>query len=210
MNKIKVKFCGMRSLTDTKNAINAGCDAIGFVFVKKSKRYIDAHTVHKIINELKLGSKVTTVALFADHSIDQVNETLQIVDIDVLQFHGQESAKFCGSFDKPYWKAIPMLTESDYLAYMANYPDADLFLLDNYATGKMGGSGHSFKWFNFPQDKKSKMILAGGLNIENIELALRTTNTHYVDLSSGIESSAGVKSAKKMRQLIKKIKHYAN
>lgn len=210
MNKIKVKFCGLSSLADAKNAIDAGCDAIGFVFVKKSKRYIEGSAVQKIINELKLSSKIITVALFADHNSDQVNEILQIADVDVLQFHGQESAKFCASFNKPYWKAIPMLTEDDYLAYMNNYPDAELFLLDSYTTGKMGGTGHSFKWFDFPEDKRSKMILAGGLGIENIERALRATNTHYVDISSGIESSAGVKSAKKMRQLITKIKHYAN
>ena len=194
------KFCGITSVKDAINAQNIGCNAIGFVFVKKSKRYIDPLLCKNIINQLNPGMLI--VALFADNTEDEITEILEICSIHVLQFHGSESARFCNQWNKPYWKAVPMADGVNPIEYAQKYDNAQAYLIDNFGTKKSGGSGERFNWKLLPQNLGNKWILAGGLTPDNINDAVKQTNIKCFDVSSGIESKPGIKSKQKMKQFI--------
>lgn len=200
MNEIKIKYCGLRTADDVAAAAAARAYAIGFVFVEKSPRYITAELAKPLVQQAK-ALNLLTVALFADQDVDVVDHIIQVVKPDVLQFHGMETRAFCEQFNKPYWKAIPMLAEVDYLQYMKQYPSAEAYLLDAFGQQQSGGSGQSFEWFEFPNDIQHKLILAGGINATNVEAALAATQAQFIDTSSGIESRPGVKSKTKMLAL---------
>ncbi len=170
-NRLFTKFCGITNVKDALNAQNIGCNALGFVFVKSSKRYIDASMCKKIIE--KLNPNILTVALFANNTEKEITEILNTCNVHVLQFHGSESSDFCSQWNKPYWKAIPMADDINPLEYAKIYSNAQAYLIDNFGTEKSGGSGKKFKWNNIPQDIDNKWILAGGLNKYNIQQATR-------------------------------------
>ncbi len=205
MNNIKVKFCGLKTLEDVHAAAAATADAVGFVFVEKSVRYITVDAAKPLMAAARQADMLT-VALFADHDADYVQHIIAESAPDILQFHGHESAEFCEQFELPYWKAVPMLACTDYLAYMAQHPKAKAYLLDAFGPNQPGGSGEVFNWFEFPAAYESRLILAGGLQAENVHVALTATGAQFVDVSSGIESSPGVKSKDKMMAFIKSIK----
>ncbi len=198
MQRVKVKFCGLRSLADVAAAAAVRADAVGFVFVSKSPRYVTVAEA-KPLAAVAAAAGMQTVALFANQPADLVSEVVTALAPDVLQFHADEPAAFCEQFGLPYWKAIPMLATTDYAAYMRQHPAAAAYLLDAFGTGQSGGSGQVFEWFEFPQEHRSKLILAGGLQVENIDAAITATGAQFVDTSSGIESSPGVKSKAKMQ-----------
>ena len=190
---------------DVNQAIKVGVDAIGLVFVTKSPRYVEPEMAKTLISMAKEAG-VLTVALFANQNSSEVVQIIAKCQPDILQFHGAETTAFCEQFKLKYWKAIPMLDVEDYVSYMHLFPSADAFLLDAFGTKQAGGSGKSFEWFKFPDAYKEKMILAGGIDIENVERAISATGTQYIDTSSGIEQARGVKSQFKMKALAQKIK----
>ena len=198
-----VKFCGITNLRDALSAEQSGCDAIGFVFVKKSKRYIEPANCQEIIS--KMSPMVMKVALFADNSVEEIKEVLKTCGINVLQFHGYETPEFCEQFKQPFWKAIPMADDVNPLDYADKYSKADAFLLDNFGKNQSGGSGEKFSWDDIPELDSHKWILAGGLNPENIKQACNLSGLNYFDVSSGIEESPGVKSQKLMNEFIKNL-----
>lgn len=203
-NRYFTKFCGITNITDAIQAQNAGCDAIGFVFVKKSKRYITPDSCKKIIEELS--PTITIVALFANNSVEEIQEVLNSCSVHVLQFHGNESHEFCKKWNMPYWKAIPMADKVNVIEYANEYPDAQAYLIDNYGVSKSGGSGTSFDWQELPNFKNNnKWVLAGGLTTKNITIAKQQTKLKCFDISSGIEKSPGIKSLKKMNKFIRKL-----
>lgn len=205
MNEIKVKYCGLKTPADVQTAIEAGVDAIGLVFVDKSPRYISPEAAIELACTAKQ-SGVLVVALFANHDAAFVEAVIETVEPDVLQFHGDEEAVFCEQFDRSYWKAVPMLKTQDYVGYIQHYPKADAFLLDAYGGQQSGGSGHSFSWFKFPEKLTAKLILAGGIDAQNVASAITATGAQYIDTSSGIESAPGVKSKTKMLALMRQIR----
>jgi phosphoribosylanthranilate isomerase len=204
MNNIKVKYCGLTTLDDVVAAAEAKVDAIGLVFVKKSPRYINpdvAIEISKVAKQFGL----SVVALFADHQIAEIEQIIRFIDPDILQFHGNETAEFCEQFNRKYWKAIPMLETNNIKSFLAQYQHAEAFLLDAYGGSQTGGSGESFKWFQFPEELISKLILAGGINADNVTSAISITGARFIDTSSGIEASPGVKSKAKMLALMERI-----
>jgi len=202
-NRYFTKFCGITTVKDALNAQNCGCNAIGFVFVKNSKRYIDVRTCQKIIQ--KINPNILTVALFANNSKNEISEILNNCPVHVLQFHGSESKEFCSQWNKPYWKAIPMADDTNPIEYASIYDNAQAYLIDNFGSKKSGGSGKIFDWKNIPQDIDNKWILAGGLSVDNIQDAAKKTKMNAFDVSSGIEKSPGKKSLEKMRNFIKNL-----
>ncbi len=208
MNKIKVKYCGLKRLEDVYAAIEAKVDAIGLVFVKKSPRYVSIETAKKLTKVAK-DAGVSVVALFADQSKPEVEQVIQSIRPDVLQFHGNESAAYCEQFGQAYWKAIPMLVTEDYEVYMGKYLTAEAFILDSFGGCQTGGSGQVFNWFKFPERLVPKLILAGGIHIDNVINAISETGTQFIDTSSGIESEPGVKSKVKMLDLMVKIRVFS-
>ncbi len=197
------KFCGITRLQDAINAQQAGCNAVGFVFVKSSKRYIEPTECNKIIN--KISPLLLTVGLFANNSKEEVEFILSQSTIHVLQFHGSESSEFCEQFKRPYWKAIPMADAIDPIQYAQKHPNAIGYVIDNYGQKQQGGSGVKFNWKELPKGLDNKWILAGGLTVDNIREARQNTSLSSFDVSSGIETSPGIKSKQKMNQFIKNL-----
>ncbi|WP_022952852.1 phosphoribosylanthranilate isomerase [Leucothrix mucor] len=201
----RVKICGITSTTDALNAANAGADALGFVFYAKSPRYVTPEKAAEICQALP--PFVTSVGLFMNADAEQVRATLDAVSLDLLQFHGSETPEFCRSFGRPYIKALGIQGLVDFAEQADQYPDALGILVDSHALGKAGGTGQTFDWKLLPKNYSKPIILAGGLNPENIAEAVRETSVYAVDLSSGVESSPGIKSKAKIDALMREVKH---
>ncbi len=209
---IRTKICGITSIEDALNVCDAGADALGLVFYSKSSRNVSSQQAAEICNAIP--PFVTTVGLFLDAPKDFVNEVLKTVPLDLLQFHGLESPEYCASFNRPYIKAVGMKEflqaddiEASFKKYADKYSQAQGFLVDSHSAGKAGGTGKTFNWNKVPQGIDKPIILAGGLNPENISEAIQTADTIYgVDLSSGVESSPGIKDKQKIKALMKNIR----
>ncbi|MEE9310670.1 MAG: phosphoribosylanthranilate isomerase [Cocleimonas sp.] len=210
--KVRVKICGITSIEDALNACNAGADALGLVFYAKSPRNVSSEQALEICNAIP--PFVTTVGLFLDASEEFVNRVLKTVPLDLLQFHGSESPEYCASFNRPYIKAVGMKeflesddVESAFKKYADQYPQAQGFIVDSHGAGKAGGTGESFNWKKTPKAYNKPIILAGGLNPDNISKAIQTADPIYgVDLSSGVESTPGIKDKQKIEALMKNIR----
>ncbi len=203
--RTRVKICGITREEDAKAAVESGADAIGLVFYSKSPRYVDLTSAHKIA--CAVGPFVTVVGLFVNASIDQVNEVVDAVGLDLLQFHGDEDEAYCAQFRKPYIKAIRMSPGLDVKDVIADYPSAQGFLFDAWNKDKYGGTGETFEWQRLsilgdPAAGDIPYILAGGLNPDNIEEAVATARPYAVDVSGGVEESPGIKSSELIQQFI--------
>jgi len=204
--RTRVKICGIKSVEMAQTVSAAGADSIGLVFYEKSPRNVSLAQAKEICDALP--PFVTCVGLFLDPSRDFVNSVLSEVRLDLLQFHGIETGKFCDSFSRPYIKAIGMegiSSEDEFSIATEQYSNAKGFLVDSHATGKAGGTGKTFDWKNVPQAQTKPIILAGGLNPENIADALQQLNLYGVDLSSGVESQPGIKDPDKIKQLMNEV-----
>jgi phosphoribosylanthranilate isomerase len=198
--RCRVKVCGITSVADALMVSAAGVDAIGLVFYPKSKRNLSIAQAAEICRAVP--PFVTTVGLFLDAEADFVREVLAAVPLDVLQFHGSETPGYCRQFPRPYMKAVGMkglAASGGFAAYADRYPDAQGFLVDSHAPGAAGGTGETFDWTQVPQDYSKPIILAGGLTPENVVEAIRTSRVYAVDVSSGVESSHGVKDTAKVQ-----------
>ena len=200
----RVKICGITSITDALDAANAGADALGFVFYAKSSRFVTPKQAAEICAALP--PFITTVGLFLNADTDQVTETLSEVNLDLLQFHGNESPEFCRSFNRPYIKALGTDGLQNFAGHADQYHDALGILVDSHVLGKAGGTGQTFDWKLLPKSYAKPIILAGGLNPENIAEAIRETSVYAFDLSSGVESSPGIKSKAKIDALMREVK----
>lgn len=201
----RVKICGITSIEDAHNVAAAGADAIGFVFYEKSTRYVTPEQAAEISNSLP--PFISSVALFMNADAEQVNDTLNKVNLDLLQFHGTESPEFCRSFNKPYIKAVGIDGLQDFIAYADQYHDALGILIDSHALGEAGGTGKTFNWQLLPKNYSKPIILAGGLNPDNVAEAIHQTSVYAVDLSGGVESSPGIKSKAKIDALMLAVRH---
>lgn len=198
--RTRVKICGITRPEDGVRAAELGVDAIGLVFVAASPRAVNATQAAAIVSLLP--PFVTRVGLFVDAAVAQVEAVLSSVALDLLQFHGDESADYCEQFGRPYLKAVSMRPDRDVLAYMAGYPSAAGFLLDAYHPAVAGGSGEQFDWRRVPQYCSHAIVLAGGLQPGNVTEAIRQVRPYAVDVSSGVESAKGIKDATKMAEFI--------
>jgi len=198
--RTRIKICGIRHLEDALKAVECGADAIGLIFVEKSPRFVSLSEAERIAKSLP--AFVTVVGLFMDDDAETVRRTLKSVPLTLLQFHGSETAEFCEQFDVPYVKVLGMTEQSDIAAFAKKYPGAKAILLDNE---KGGGTGQSFDWNLVPENLAVPIILAGGLDPENVALAVETVKPYAVDVSSGVESETAVKDHHKIEQFIKEV-----
>lgn len=205
--RVRIKFCGITSEEDALSAVNLGVDAIGFIFHQQSKRYINIDVAQHIAQVLP--PFVTKVAVLLNEDSDYINAILKKVPIDVLQFHGDESAAFCRSFIKPYIKTIHMAAGQKIGKIEQQYPDALGFLFDTQVGAIRGGSGVTFDWQQIPTEITKPVILAGGLTPANVKAALQTVNPYAVDVTSGIEISHGVKDIQKMQDFVATVMDYS-
>lgn len=201
---MRVKICGLTRAEDVASACMAGADALGFVFYEPSKRFVRIEQAQLLCQQVP--PFVQRVGLFVNPTKDYVQQVLQQVDLDLLQFHGDESPAFCESFAVSYIKALPVKPGVDLQQAMQAHNTARAFLLDTYKPGVPGGTGETFDWQLFPESDKP-LILAGGLCPENVANAITTVSPYAVDVSGGVELSAGIKSAEKMQAFVKAAKN---
>lgn len=193
---VRVKICGITRAEDALAAAQFGADAIGFVFWEQSARYVTADAARKIAELLP--PFVDKVGVYVNPTRDWVEETASTAGLTLLQFHGDEEPAFCNQFLLPYIKAIRVQEGLDLLQYENRYSHAKGLLLDTYATGKPGGTGHVFDWNLIPQNLSLPFILSGGLHPGNVCLAIEKTQPWAVDVSTGVEASKGVKDKNKI------------
>ena len=189
MRRTRVKICGITRLADGLAAARAGADAIGFVFWRGSPRVVAVDAARAISDALP--PFVTVVGLFVDPTPDEIRATLAGLPLDLLQFHGRETAEFCRAFGRPYVKAVPVgdnATRVDLLEFAARYPDAGGLLFDAPPSGGLpGGTGRMFDWDVLPKDLPLPLVLSGGLTAANVGDAIRRMRPWAVDVSSGVE-----------------------
>ncbi|WP_373387930.1 phosphoribosylanthranilate isomerase [Pseudomonas alcaligenes] len=201
MTAVRVKICGITRVEDALAAAAAGADAIGLVFYAGSPRAVGAEQARAIIAALP--PFVTTVGLFVDAGRDELAHILASVPLDLLQFHGDESAEQCEGFGRPYIKALRVRAGDDIVARVADYPGAQGILLDAYVEGVPGGTGEAFDWSLIPQGLSKPLILAGGLRPDNVATAVAQVRPYAVDVSGGVEASKGIKDAQKVGAFIR-------
>ncbi|WP_456404238.1 phosphoribosylanthranilate isomerase [Thiolapillus sp.] len=199
--RTRVKICGITRLEDAQAATEAGADALGFVFYPPSPRNTDIEQARRIVAQLP--PFVTTVALFVDAEREQIAEVVRKVQIDLIQFHGDESPEFCASHERPWIKAIRMKERVDLRRLGEDYRGASGLLLDAYKPGVPGGTGERFDWDRIPPEMAGRIILAGGLNPENVASAVRSVRPWAVDVSGGVEASKGIKDHQKIEQFMR-------
>ena len=194
---MKVKICGIRDISTALFAIENGADALGFVFAE-SKRKINPEAAGEIIRELP--GEVLKIGVFVNETKEAIEEIANVSGINVIQLHGDETPEFCSSFSLPVIKALSVGSPVD-LSQLDEF-SCEYILLDSPKGKYRGGNGVSFDWsiLNKPlQDKK--MILAGGLNPENVGEGIKAANPYMVDVSSGVETE-GKKDPEKIKRFI--------
>lgn len=200
--RTRVKICGFTRAEDALLAASLGVDAIGLVFYPPSPRHVEIEQAASIVQVLP--AFVSVVALFVDAEPDWIRQVLSAVSVDCLQFHGDETPQACRGYGKRYIKAIRMRDDVELAGLERDYADADGLLLDAYHPGIQGGTGSGFDWARIPVQRQLPLILAGGLEPDNAELAVCQVRPYALDVSSGVEAAKGIKDGRKMAEFIRK------
>ncbi|MFQ5449042.1 MAG: phosphoribosylanthranilate isomerase [Nitrospinaceae bacterium] len=200
---VKVKICGMTNAQDLRMAVEEGADAVGFIFYRKSPRFVAIRTVKEMMSLLP--PFVEAVGVFVDESADRVNRIAESCKLDIVQLHGNESPGYCKKIRRRVVKAVRVRDEKSF-ALLSAYQVSG-FLLDTYSEGNQGGTGRTFDWNLVHRGKKyGPVILAGGLNSDNVSLAVSRVKPYGVDVCSGVEKSPGIKDPEKVRAFIQAAK----
>lgn len=198
--RTRVKICGITREQDALAAVASGADAIGLVFYPQSPRHVSIEQAREIAGAV--APFVSVVGLFVNAAPADIRTVIKAVPLTLLQFHGQETNQDCNEFGLPFIKSIAMKGETDLSSEIALYPDASGFLLDTYQPDTHGGGGKAFNWEQVADRPEARLILAGGLTPENVALAIQMVKPYAVDVSSGVESARGIKSAEKIRAFL--------
>ncbi|MDX1655886.1 MAG: phosphoribosylanthranilate isomerase [Candidatus Competibacteraceae bacterium] len=201
MARTRIKVCGITRPEDGRAAAGLGVDAIGLVFYPKSSRLVDIPAALRIIEALP--PFVTTVGLFLDAPGEEIQGLVEQVPLDILQFHGSETPDFCACFGRPYLKAVPMGGMADVADYARRFHTAQGLLLDSHGGGRSGGSGEVFDWNLIPPGVTKPLILAGGLDPDNVAEAVAAFRPYGVDVSSGVESARGIKDPQRIAAFLR-------
>lgn len=203
--KIRTKICGLTRPQDIQSAVQAGVDAIGLVFYPPSPRAVDIEQAIDLVKYIP--PYVQIVGLFVNATRDEIADVCRQVPIDILQFHGDESPEQCQKIaqklSRRWYKALQVKDDMDILQAIQPYQQhgASAILLDAYHPDLKGGTGHSFDWTTFPK-ADIPLILAGGLNPDNVADAIALTQPYAVDVSGGVEQEKGIKDSEKMQKFI--------
>jgi len=218
LSRLWIKICGVTRPQDAVAAVELGASAIGMVFFARSPRAMTLDAAYPILRELN--RKIRVVALFVDPVAAEVRQVSGSGLFDMLQFHGDEPAAFCESFDLPYMKAIKVgqeqqenepiavstLAKSELLLdKIRDYAGAEIILLDSFDKKVPGGTGKTFDWAVAAAVRRQcgvKLVLAGGLDPANVETAVAQVQPYGVDVSSGVEARHGIKDLQKMQRFV--------
>jgi len=199
---LRIKICGITNPSDAESVVEAGADAIGFMFFKDSPRFITKEKAKAIIREVP--PFISKVGVFVNASRDEILRTVEETGIDTLQFHGDETPEACRDFGLKTIKAF-RVQGKDMLQIMPRY-DVDAWLLDSFVAGERGGTGKTFNWdlAVHANSLGTPIILAGGLNPANVAQAVTKVEPFGVDVCSGVEASRGKKDPKLIATFIER------
>jgi phosphoribosylanthranilate isomerase len=210
MFRTRIKICGLTRAEDVAAAVAAGADAIGFVFYPRSPRHVSASQAAALIAAVP--PFVSTVGLFVNATQAEVAAVLAQAPLSLLQFHGDETPQQCAAIaaavQRPFLRAARIgaaTTPADLLEYESDYRSASaLFtgLLLDTLVEQYGGSGKVFDWSLIPKELAPRVVLSGGLSVQNATDAVQRVRPHAVDISSGVEAAKGIKDAAKIRAFI--------
>jgi phosphoribosylanthranilate isomerase len=203
---VKIKICGITNLEDALASIDADCDALGFVFYKKSPRYIAPKKAKEIIKALP--KNIIKIGVFVNEKEKKIKYIARLCKLNILQFHGNESAEFCRRFrNYRIIKSFRIKDKID-LEKILKYKTF-AYLFDTFVKSEAGGTGKSFDWKLLKEiinNINRFVFLSGGLTSRNIKVAMRTVKPDWVDVSSSVEIKAGKKDHKKIENFIKAVK----
>ena len=202
--RTRIKICGITRVEDARAAAQAGADAIGLVFYPPSPRFLSPEWARELRNDLP--PFVMPVALFVNPAAAEVYTVLERVRPAMLQFHGEETPVFCAQFGVPYIKACRVKPGVDLLEYLRPFAGAAGWLLDSHVE-EYGGVGESFDWSLVPAERIRPLVLSGGLTRDNVGEAIRRVRPWAVDVSSGVESSKGIKDAARIAAFIAEVRN---
>jgi len=195
----------MRRPQDAALASSLGADAVGMIFYEKSARNISIAQAREVISELS--PLCSPVAVVVNPDVKFIESLLTQLDIQLIQFHGDESPEFCEQFAMPYFKAVRMKADTRLVDIRKQYAGARALLLDTFDKNLVGGTGRTFDWSMLSEEegapRRPELILAGGLGPENVADAMAQTGVYTIDVNSGIETAPGVKDHDKMRAVMK-------
>ncbi|PHS26562.1 MAG: phosphoribosylanthranilate isomerase [Methylophaga sp.] len=200
--RTRVKICGITRRQDAEFAVEMGVDALGLVFYAPSPRAVTIAQAQDIV--VGLSPLVSIVALFVNADSEYVKACLAALPISILQFHGDESVEYCEQFNHPYMKALRMREGIDLKAVAHQYKSASAILLDSYQPGVPGGTGQVFDW-SLVDNINMPVILAGGLDAENVVQAIKQVAPYAVDVSGGVELAKGIKDNNKVRNFMQEV-----
>ena len=198
---VRIKICGITNLEDALLVSELGADALGFIFYPKSPRTVAPAAALAIIAQLP--PLVTTVGVFVDEDAAAVQDLAARVGLDWVQLHGQESPDYCRSLGRRVIKGFRVQDQHSLTALAAYRGAAQALLLDTYKKGQIGGTGETFDWALAREARKfGPIILAGGLNPENVAQAIAAAQPQAVDVASGVEMAPGKKDPEKLERFI--------
>jgi len=198
---VKVKICGITNLEDARASVKGGCDALVFVFYKKSSRYITPEKAKEIIRALP--RNVTKIGVFVNAKEKSIKNIAKLCNLDILQFHGNETPEFCAKFNGyKIIKAFRIKDKID-LSKILKYKTF-AYLFDAFAKSKFGGTGKRFNWdlLKYLEDIKQPIFISGGLTEKNVRKAIESAHPEWVDVSSSLEIGPGKKDRKKVKKFI--------
>ncbi len=201
--RVRAKICGITRVEDALLAVQNGADAIGLVFYAPSPRNVSIRQAVSIANQVP--AFVSVVGLFVNAEAGFVNEVLAQVQLDLLQFHGDETPEYCAQFKRPFIKAIRVKNDTNLVQCAKDFSAAKALLLDTYTDGVAGGTGHVFDWDLIPSQLDKPVILAGGLNAGNVAQAIEKVKPYAVDVSGGVEATKGIKDATKIAAFMQQV-----
>jgi len=205
---VKIKICGITNKDDALGAANLGADMLGFVFYKGSKRFVKPETARDIIDFIP--SSIAKVGVFVDQKTDEVLEIAEEAGLDILQFHGSESAGYCMYFS-PRFKVMKAFRIKDRMSFKGmNKYNTDYYLFDTHVEGSAGGTGKSFDW-NLLKDIHilKSFFVSGGLNASNVGKAIGEFTPYGVDASSSLEIAPGKKDMGLVKKFIEEVRRAA-
>ena len=201
--RTRIKICGLTREADVAAAVAAGADAIGFVCYPKSPRYVAPIRLRALAREV--GVFASPVLLFVNASSDLVEGALEMMPNALLQFHGNEHEPACNRYQRPYIRSVPMTDQTDVALFESEFASAAALLVDA-PTDDFGGSGQTFNWSRLPKQRNKPLVLAGGLNVDNVAAAIAEVRPYAVDVSSGVEQQPGRKSTAKIEEFISAVR----
>ena len=199
----RVKICGLTRPEDIDGAVQFGADALGLVFYEPSPRSVSLDQAAELVK--RVPAFMSVVGLFVNPSRQEVEAVLERVPLDLLQFHGDESADLCASFGRRWIKAIRVRKAGQIEAAFEEFHNASGLLVDAWDPDRYGGTGKSFNWDLIPDYRPLPIILAGGLSSDNVFAAVKQVKPWAVDVSGGVEQGKGIKDIQKISHFIKEV-----